>query len=186
MRRLVSMSPSSKDSFGGDGSSLLRVLGSTRIDEIWFFDNCHQGQSLDLNKGLLGPVHSWFDAGRDIANFIKHILPSTTGLDGQSMSETLSWAESYPSRTRKVLGLGHSSGGNHMFVSSLDSHAFTLLTCSVRAAHLHPELFDAIFLVDPMVNSSYPPLLIIRYPLYTLVLLRSRMRTGTGSPSSGG
>jgi len=180
------MSPSSKDTFGGYDSSLVRVLGSTRIDEIWFFDNCHQGQSLDLNKGLLGPVHSWFDAGRDIANFIKHILPSTTGLDGQSINETLSWAENYPSRTRKVLGIGHSSGGNHMFVSPLDSHAFTLLTCSVRAAHLHPELFEAIFLVDPMVNSSYPSLLTIRYPQYTLALPRSRMINGTGSPSSGG
>ena len=116
VRRLVSHSGSGNGKFGDTDSSLPRILTSTRIDEIWFLDDYHHGQSMDLNKGLIGPVHSWLDGGRDIANFIKHILPSTNRSD---ISETLPWdGDSQPSTARKVIGLGHSVGGNAMCVYS--------------------------------------------------------------------
>jgi hypothetical protein len=68
---------------------------------------------MDLNKGIIGPVHSWLDGGRDIVNFIKHVLP-----DERNTSETLTWRRN-PTK-RKVIGLGHSVGGNAMCVMSLD------------------------------------------------------------------
>jgi len=116
VHRLVSSTGSNNDEFGDSDSSLPSTLTSTRIDEIWFLDDYHHGQSMDLNKGLIGPVHSWLDGGRDIANFIKHILPSTTWSD---IGETLSWnGDSKSPTARKVIGLGHSVGGNAMYVPS--------------------------------------------------------------------
>jgi len=116
VRRLVSSSDRENGKFGDSDSALPSILTSTRIDEIWFLDDYHHGQSMDLNKGLIGPVHSWLDGGRDIANFIKHILPST---NRSNISETLSWdGDSQPSTARKVIGLGHSVGGNAMCVYS--------------------------------------------------------------------
>jgi hypothetical protein len=149
VRRLVSSTGSSNGKFGDTDSTLPSILTSTRIDEIWFLDDYHHGQSMDLNKGLIGPVHSWLDGGRDIANFIKHILPST---DRSDVGETLSWdGDSKPSTARKVIGLGHSVGGNAMYVGR-DSMK---LTSRVRAAQLYPELFHALFLVEPMVCFPY-------------------------------
>jgi hypothetical protein len=148
VRRLVSSTGSNNGKFGDSDSTLPSILTSTRIDEIWFLDDYHHGQSMDLNKGLIGPVHSWLDGGRDVANFIKHILPST---DRSDISETLSWdGDSQPSSARKVIGLGHSVGGNAMYVPS---HRMKL-TRRVRAAQLYPELFHALFLVEPMVCFS--------------------------------
>jgi hypothetical protein len=121
VRRLLSSTGRNKCKFGDSDSTLPRILTSTRIDEIWFLDDYHHGQSMDLNKGLIGTVHSWLDGGRDIANFVKHILPSTNRSD---VGETLTWdGGSQPSSTRKVIGLGHSVGGNAMYVSSLIDQA---------------------------------------------------------------
>jgi hypothetical protein len=148
MHRLVTSTGANNGKFGDTDSTLPSILTSTRIDEIWFLDDYHHGQSMDLNKGLIGPVHSWLDGGRDVANFIKHILPST---DRSDISETLSWdGNSPPSTARKVIGLGHSVGGNAMYVGR-DSMK---LTSRVRAAQLYPELFHALFLVEPMVRFS--------------------------------
>ena len=121
VRRLVSSTGSNNGKFGDSDSTLPSILTSTRIDEIWFLDDYHHGQSMDLNKGLIGPVHSWLDGGRDIANFIKHILPST---DRSDLGETLSWdGDSKPSSARKIIGLGHSVGGNAMYVPSRSGQA---------------------------------------------------------------
>jgi hypothetical protein len=151
VHRLVSSTGSNNGKFGDSDSTLPSILTSTRIDEIWFLDDYHHGQSMDLNKGLIGPVHSWLDGGRDVASFIKHILPST---DRSDISETLSWdGDSRASTARKVIGLGHSVGGNAMYVGR-DSMK---LTSRVRAAQLYPELFHALFLVEPMV--CFPTLL---------------------------
>lgn len=120
VRRLVS-STSSRGEFGDADSTLPSILTSTRIDEVWFLDDYHHGQSMDLNKGLIGPVHSWLDGGRDIANFVKHILPSTES----GVSETLSWnvGDEKTVTSRKVIGLGHSVGGNAMYVSTISTRA---------------------------------------------------------------
>lgn len=118
--RLVSSSTSKSNvDFGDSDSSLPKILTSTRVNEVWFLDDYHHGQSIDLNKGLIGPVHSWLDGGRDIANFVKHILPST---NGSEVSETLSWkANDKLATPRKVIGLGHSVGGNAMYVAARKS-----------------------------------------------------------------
>lgn len=139
--RLLTTTTLAKDTFGT--SDLPGILTSSRIDEIWFLDDYHHGQSIDLNKGLIGPVHSWLDGGRDVGNFIKHILP-----DERDIGETLPWRQN-EGRARKVIGLGHSVGGNAMYVCPI----FTSikLTYRVRAAQLYPDLFHAIFLVEPMV-----------------------------------
>jgi len=116
VHRLVTSPGANNGEFGDSDSSLPSILTSTRIDEIWFLDDYHHGQSMDLNKGLLGPVHSWLDGGRDIANFIRHILPSTNRSD---VGETLSWdGDSKSPTARKVIGLGHSVGGNAMYAPS--------------------------------------------------------------------
>jgi hypothetical protein len=118
VNRLVSSS-SSTGKFGDSDSSLPEILSTTRIDEVWFLDDYHHGQSMDLNKGLIGPVHSWLDGGRDVANFVKHILPLT---NQANLDETLTWREKNESdNSRKVIGLGHSVGGNAMYVT-LPSH----------------------------------------------------------------
>jgi hypothetical protein len=88
---------------------LPKILTTTHIDQIWFLDDYHHGQSIDLNKGLIGPVHSWLDGGRDIVNFIKHVMPP----NHRRGTETLDWRERVSSNT-KVIGLGHSVGGNAM------------------------------------------------------------------------
>lgn len=79
-------------------------------------DDYHHGQSIDLNKGLIGEIHSWVDGGRDILNFIQHVLPPSPATSGEpgsgSGSETLPWRSQ--GGGRKVVGLGHSVGGNAM------------------------------------------------------------------------
>lgn len=96
---------------------LPRVLPIGQVDEIWFLDDYHHGQSIDLNSGSIGSVHSWLDGGRDVLNFVKHVLPAVSVPDG----ETLSWRESdnTQGRSRRVIGLGHSVGGNAMCVTDL-------------------------------------------------------------------
>jgi len=118
VNRLISLSSTdSKQNFGDADSTLPSILTSTRVNEVWFLDDYHHGQSIDLNKGLIGPVHSWLDGGRDVANFIKHILPF---IDHSNVSETLTWqADINSAKPRKVIGLGHSVGGNAMYVTLL-------------------------------------------------------------------
>lgn len=195
IRRLLDPSSYSPTSEPFGNNPLPRVLSTEKIDKVWFLDNAFHGQSIDLNKGSLGEVHSWLDGGRDVLNFIKHILPPHSPAHPHSHSHTQSTSDSdpliysYPSHTiselrveiehsttpggetlpwrevgrgRKVIGLGHSVGGNAMSV--YDHSPFIVLsTCAdlyrVRAAHLAPELFHALFLVEPMVRppSLRPP-----------------------------
>lgn len=112
IQRLLRLDCGNAGTFGD--SSLPRVLPVGQVDEVWFLDDYHHGQSIDLNGGLIGSVHSWLDGGRDIANFVKHILPDSSG----SGPETLVWRDANDSqrKQRKVVGVGHSVGGNAMYV----------------------------------------------------------------------
>lgn len=90
-----------------------------KIDEIWFLDDIHHGESIDLNAGLLGSVHCWSDGGRDIVNFIENVLPNAMAAGSCSDSdETLRWVDGSQQRAdkvkRRVIGMGHSVGGNAM------------------------------------------------------------------------
>ena len=115
IRRLLdpALHPTS-NTFGNGDTTLPASLPTDEIAEVWFLDDYHHGQSIDLNKGLIGEVHSWVDGGRDILNFIKQVLPpppSTLG-QGERERETLEWGSK--GSGRKVVGLGHSVGGNAM------------------------------------------------------------------------
>jgi hypothetical protein len=113
--------PSSSSSTSSAQSS------SPAIDEIWFFDDIHHGESIDLNAGQIGSVHSWSDGGRDMINFIEHVLPAadagsasanSTADEGEGVS--LQWLPkenvANDRSKRRVIGVGHSVGGNAMYV----------------------------------------------------------------------
>jgi pimeloyl-ACP methyl ester carboxylesterase len=86
-----------------------------------------------LNAGKLPPINSWADGARDILNFLRHCMPAADEEAGWA----LEWKERAP---RKVFAVGHSLGGNEC----------------VQAAAAAPELFEGIFLVEPMVSPPYP------------------------------
>lgn len=110
LRRLLSQGPLSSTSQFSDSSSTTGGPEPT-IDDIWLLDDIHHGASVDLNAGLLGNVHGWSDGGRDVLNLIEHVLPS---LDGGQAGEVLGWKEG--GKGKKVVGIGHSVGGNAMSV----------------------------------------------------------------------
>jgi hypothetical protein len=94
-----------------------------QVDEIWLFDDVHHAASIDLNADRIGGVHGWSDGGRDIVNFLQHVY----GSEGEQYSdgEVLSWREGKGAKRRKVIGVGHSVGGNALCViaSSCKAHA---------------------------------------------------------------
>ncbi|KAJ9122427.1 hypothetical protein QFC22_001852 [Naganishia vaughanmartiniae] len=113
--------------------------GGTQIavDEIWALDFANQGESFRLNGGRIGPVASWADC---------HCLPDV----GATIPEALEYSTNNTTRNRKLIGIGHSIGGN---------------TIS-QAAHAVPGLFENLFLVDPMtrpidmvIDAKYGPTL---------------------------
>lgn len=89
-----------------------------------------QGTSVDLNAGNLPAMHSWTDLARDLRNFLTHCMPE----DGEEVGWALEWRAERP--TRPVVGVGHSVGGN----------------ANVQAANASPELFESLFLIEPMVG----------------------------------
>ncbi|KAI9632069.1 Alpha/beta hydrolase family-domain-containing protein [Dioszegia hungarica] len=111
----------------------------TQVDEIWLFDDVHHAASIDLNADRIGGVHGWSDGGRDIVNFLQHVY----GSEGEQYpdQEVLTWREGKATKRRKVIGVGHSVGGNAL----------------VQAAAEAPQLFHGIFLVEPMCPAHHPP-----------------------------
>ena len=69
-----------------------------QIDTVWLLDDVHHGASIDLNAGKLGPIHNWSDGGRDVISAIEQVMSKD-------------WA-----RNGKVIGVGHSVGGNALWV----------------------------------------------------------------------
>ena len=98
MRRLLSNPKIQSDTFGTPPlpipSSGSERPDSIEIDEIWLLDDIHHAASIDVNKGLIGPVHCWVDGGRDIVAAISQIIPKGS--------------------EKRVIGVGHSFGGNAM------------------------------------------------------------------------
>ncbi|EIW73526.1 hypothetical protein TREMEDRAFT_59699 [Tremella mesenterica DSM 1558] len=165
LHRLLAKSPPSQSSIFGESPFPVLPLNpdrrvtplpsTTRIDDIYLLDDVIHASSLDLNKGKLGPVHLWSDRGRDIINFIEHILPT--------FSEGVpSWGLALPKgRKPKVIGVGHSLGGNAM----------------IQAAAYRPDLFHAMFLLDPMappiyIDTQQEPSDLAAWPLLTLSVSR--------------
>jgi hypothetical protein len=148
--------PTNKDRFGG---GRLAHPAPVEIDEVWMMDDLYHNESVTLSAGRLGPVQSWEDTGRDLLNVAEHVLPAIpVGVDAPW---DLPWtAEGTP---RKLIGVGHSFGG----------------AATAHAAHARPDLFSAIFLVDPVTI----PHVVLREPGYadpikwygpTTVVLRRR------------
>lgn len=111
-----------------------RNKGAVVIDDIWLLDDCTHGMSVDLNRGLLGPAQTWEDTGRDILNFVLHVLPGAKHIAAQHLPWQLSWLPEGSAPLVPVIGMGGSFGG----------------TGQICAAHARPDLFEAVFLVDPM------------------------------------
>lgn len=114
---------------------------NVEIDDIWLIDDNNHGASVDLNAGRLGPVQAWRDDSRDVLNFVSHVLPGIYASE-ERPGWTLKWTDpSSSSKTPKVIGIGHSFGGNAL----------------VQAAAARPDLFEGLFLVDPMTPPHYVP-----------------------------
>lgn len=108
--------------------------GQVAIDDIWLFDDCTHGVSVDLNEGLLGPAQTWEDTGRDILNFVLHVLPGVKSDPTLGRRWQLQWLPEGTAPLVPVIGMGGSFGG----------------TGQICAAHARPDVFEAIFLIDPM------------------------------------
>lgn len=89
--------------------------------------------SVDLNEGNLGSAEVWDDVGRDILNFILHVLPHAKR---QSVLPwQLPWLPEGTSPAIKVIGFGGSYGGlGH-----------------VMAAHTRPDVYHGVFLADTLI-----------------------------------
>lgn len=139
-------------------------LGPTHveIDDIWLLDDANHAASVDLNAGRLGPVQAWRDDSRDVLNFVAHVLPAVYAGEGRPGWQ-LAWTAAAPNMP-KVVGIGHSFGGNAL----------------VQAAAARPDLFEGLFLVDPMVPPHYVPYerwLKERFAVYALSAGAIRRRT---------
>jgi len=135
MRGVLARTPSSPAVRFGSGERIQHAY-SVEIDEIWFIDDLNHALSFELNAGRMGDVQTWEDGGRDVLNFIQHVLPLTAS-ESEAAWE-LGWTP-VPTAPRKVIGVGHSFGGAAL----------------IAAAHAAPSLFHGLFLVDPMAVPMY-------------------------------
>lgn len=97
-------------------------------------DHWNHGVSVDLNEGRLGAAEVWDDVGRDILNFIVHVLPGAK--ESTSLSWQLPWQAEGAAPTVRVLGFGGSYGGlGH-----------------IMAAHARPDVYYGLFLADSLIQ----------------------------------
>ncbi|BEI94225.1 uncharacterized protein CcaverHIS019_0606840 [Cutaneotrichosporon cavernicola] len=126
---LVSLFASSPNAQFGNRAPL--PGGVAVVNDVFLLEDTLHGASVDLNAGKLPSLHSWGDLARDLQNFLRYCMP---GLD-ENPGWALEWKERAP---RKVFAVGHSFGGN----------------ASVQAAAASPELFEGLFLIEPMTNPT--------------------------------
>ncbi|GMK55193.1 hypothetical protein CspeluHIS016_0202490 [Cutaneotrichosporon spelunceum] len=136
LRSLLARDPRSPGAVFGTAAALPPTL--VEIDDIWLLDDANHAASCDLNSGRLGAVQAWRDDARDALNFVTHVLPAVYAEEQPGWQ--LGWT-SEAGNMPKVVGIGHSFGGNAL----------------VQAAAARPDLFEALFLVDPMVPPHYVP-----------------------------
>lgn len=106
------------------------------INDIWFIDDPHHGVSQELNAGNLSSVYAWADWGRDILNFVQHVLPAYSSITDAPWQ--LEWKEQ-GELVQNLIGVGHSYGGNGL----------------VQASVTRPDAFAALFLIEPMVRLQH-------------------------------
>ncbi|KAJ6597121.1 hypothetical protein DFH09DRAFT_1023762 [Mycena vulgaris] len=121
---------------------LLSLPSAAVIDEVWAWEATHHGASCVLNAGIPLAACDWADDARDVLNFLLHFLPSDIDPDAP-LPQHLPRVAPEESALRKVRGfstrslfaVGHSFGG----------------CCCTWAALMHPRLFTALTLVDPVI-----------------------------------
>jgi len=119
----------------GTGGPLSRDVPVV-VNDVWFIDDPHHGSSQELNAGKLSATYAWADWGRDMLNFVLHVLPSYA--DVASAPWQLEWKDRGAAPlVPNLIGVGHSYGGNGLVYASV--------TC--------PEAFSSLFLIEPMVRS---------------------------------
>jgi hypothetical protein len=132
LRRYLA-SPSQSVAFGS-GTPLPSGTPDVVVNDIFLLEDTLHGVSQDLNAGHLPPVYAWADLARDILNFVVHVLPSME----DNAPWQLDWKQSTveEGKNRTIIGIGHSLGGNAL----------------VHASFTRPDLFQGLFLIDPMVS----------------------------------
>jgi len=108
-----------------------------RIRGIWIADVAQQGQSGVLNEEILGNDPSWTDHSRDLLHLIN------TKRDQMP---------------RPLIGIGHSMGGNHLYLTLLSFREEGSNISRVNLAYMHPRLITTLILIDPVIQqySSVP------------------------------
>ncbi|CAO1618042.1 unnamed protein product [Sympodiomycopsis kandeliae] len=115
------------------------------IDEIWSIDTFGSGENGILNRQVLGETVSWFDGARDILQLIYNYLPQVSSklpknfgprwLNDQLPLCQASQVAKDKKKGRKIIAVGHSFSGA----------ALSIL------AGTHPDIFEALILVDPVM-----------------------------------
>jgi pimeloyl-ACP methyl ester carboxylesterase len=132
MQALLERSPSTPGGAYGTGAALSRETDVV-VNDVWFLDDINHGVSVDLNAGRLSSPLSWLDTGKEVVNFIQHVLPGIKNTSDAPWE--LSWKQDGVADP-KVIGVGHSYGASGL----------------VQGAHTRQDLFSALFLVEPMVT----------------------------------
>lgn len=122
---------------------VLEELRDTKetIAEIVNIDLTSHGASYTLNRGRIGPVVDWGDHARDILSVLS-CLPDMEEYAGNWGVYLPFRAREGQKRRRRLVGIGHSIGGNAI----------------TQAAYQHPSLFERIILVDAMNRVIIPEL----------------------------
>ncbi|KIY70257.1 alpha/beta-hydrolase [Cylindrobasidium torrendii FP15055 ss-10] len=117
---------------------LKRLLSQDKtVSEIWVWEATNHGDSALLNAGKLNTMSHWHEHTRDLLNIIAHYLPANITVDLPLHLPGIFGPDRFTHgfSSRKLVMVGHSFGG----------------CISTLAAILHPALFDALFLLDPVI-----------------------------------
>lgn len=133
LRRLLARTRDSSPAIAFGTGAPLDYTPDVLIDDIWLMDHHNHGASVDLNAGAYGPVEIWDDVGRDILNFVVHVLPGAKAQDAPPWQ--LSWLADGAAPPVRILGFGGSYGG----------------VGHTMAAHSRPDLYAGLFLADSLI-----------------------------------
>ncbi|KAJ3967522.1 hypothetical protein EV361DRAFT_930212 [Lentinula raphanica] len=119
------------------------------VEEIWVWESVDTGDSALLNSGKLNQLPDWYDGARDVIHFFTHYLPSRVTSDELPVHLPRVSAAEFQDRQslgfaeRKIIGIGHSFGGN---------------VCA-RTCYSYPQCFSALVMVDPGIIKLNDPTL---------------------------
>ncbi|KAF4612863.1 hypothetical protein D9613_011151 [Agrocybe pediades] len=124
---------------------LLSSPAANVIDEIWVWESVQHGDAGLLNAKSATGLFDWYDNARDISNFLLHFMPTLssashlpTHLPRVEVEETKTRLQT-GFQERRLMAIGHSYGG----------------CTSTLAATIYPQLFDALYLIDPVILQPY-------------------------------